>query len=248
MLRVQNLSKSFDGTVALDGFSAEVREREVVGLVGPNGAGKTTLFNVVTGFLKPDAGEARYRGEAVTGEPPYRVARRGVARTFQELRLIYRMTVLENVLLAFPAQAGESATGAFVRWLEVSRRQRRNREEALALLAYVGLAEKAGELADELSFGQQKLLSLACCLATGGELLLLDEPVAGVAPGMVDKILGLITDLRGRGKTVVFIEHNFAAVTEVCDRVIFMDEGRKVAEGTPADIRDNPDVIESYLT
>ena len=248
MLRVQNLSKSFDGTVALDGFSAEVREREVVGLVGPNGAGKTTLFNVVTGFLRPDGGDVTYKGEGLTGKPPYRVARRGVARTFQELRLIYRMTVLENVLLAFPAQAGESATGAFVRWREVSRRQRRNREEALALLDYVGLAEKAGELADELSYGQQKLVSLACCLATGGELLLLDEPVAGVAPGMVDKILGLITDLRGRGKTVVFIEHNFAAVTEVCDRVIFMDEGRKVAEGTPADIRDNPDVIESYLT
>jgi ABC-type branched-subunit amino acid transport system ATPase component len=248
MLRVRNICKSFDGTVALDGFSAHVREREVVGLVGPNGAGKTTLFNVVTGFLRPDAGDVAYKGEALVGTPPYRLARRGLARTFQELRLIYRMTALENVLLAFPAQLGESATVAFVRWFEVSRRQRRNREEALALLSYVGLAEKAGELADELSYGQQKLLSLACCLAVGGELLLLDEPVAGVAPGMVDKILALITDLRARGKTVVFIEHNFAAVTEVCDRVIFMDEGRLVAEGTPAQIRDNPNVIESYLT
>jgi ABC-type branched-subunit amino acid transport system ATPase component len=248
MLTIQNLSKSFDGTVALDGFSADVREREIVGLVGPNGAGKTTLFNVVTGFLRPDGGDVTYKGEALAGKPPYRVARRGVARTFQELRLIYRMTVLENVLLAFPAQAGESAAAAFARWLEVGRRQRRNREEALALLEYVGLTEKAGELADELSYGQQKLLSLACCLATGGELLLLDEPVAGVAPGMVDRILALIRDLRGRGKTVVFIEHNFAAVTEVCDRVIFMDEGRLVAEGTPAEIRNNADVIESYLT
>ena len=231
----------------MDGFSAEVRECEIVGLVGPNGAGKTTLFNVVTGFLHPDAGAVTYQGEALTGKPPYRVARRGVARTFQELRLIYRMTVLENVLLAFPAQLGESAAGAFARWREVSRRQRHNREEALALLAYVGLAEKAGELADELSYGQQKLVSLACCLAMSGELLLLDEPVAGVAPEMVEKILGLITDLPARGKTVVFIEHNFAAVTEVCDRVIFMDEGRKVAEGTPAQIRDNANVIESYL-
>ncbi len=248
MLTIQNLSKSFDGTVALDGFSAEVKAGEVVGLVGPNGAGKTTLFNVVTGFLRPDGGDVTYKGEALAGKPPYRVARRGVARTFQELRLIYRMTVLENVLLAFPAQAGESAAAAFARWLEVSRRQRRNRAEALALLEYVGLTEKAGELADELSYGQQKLLSLACCLATGGELLLLDEPVAGVAPGMVDRILELIRDLRGRGKTVVFIEHNFAAVTEVCDRVIFRDEGRKVAEGTPAEIRNNADVIESYLT
>jgi ABC-type branched-subunit amino acid transport system ATPase component len=248
MLKVDNLSKSFDGTVALDGFSAEVRPGEVVGLVGPNGAGKTTLFNVVTGFLRPDAGDVTYKGETLTGRPPHRVARRGIGRTFQELRLIYRMTALENVLLAFPSQAGESGLGAFGRWPRVNMEERRNREEARALLEYVGLAEKAGELADEMSYGQQKLLSLACCLATGGELLLLDEPVAGVAPGMVEKILGLITDLRSRGKTVVFIEHNFAAVTEVCDRVLFMDEGRLVAEGTPTEIRDNAEVIESYLT
>ncbi len=248
MLSVHNLCKSFDGTVALDGFSADVREREVVGLVGPNGAGKTTLFNVVTGFLRPDAGDVSYKGETLSGTPPYRVARLGLARTFQELRLIYRMTALENVLLAFPSQAGESGLGAFGRWPRVTREERHNRGEALAMLDYVGLAEKAAELADEMSYGQQKLLSLACCLATGGELLLFDEPVAGVAPGMVDKILALITDLRARGKTVVFIEHNFAAVTEVCDRVIFMDEGRLVAEGTPAQVRDNADVIESYLT
>jgi branched-chain amino acid transport system ATP-binding protein len=218
MLKVNNLSKSFDGTVALDGFSAEVRPGEVVGLVGPNGAGKTTLFNVVTGFLRPDAGDVTYKGETLTGRPPHRVARRGVARTFQELRLIYRMTALENVLLAFPSQAGESGLGAFGRWPRVNKEERRNHEEALAMLEYVGLAEKAGELADEMSYGQQKLLSLACCL------------------------------LRSRGKTVVFIEHNFAAVTEVCDRVIFMDEGRLVAEGTPAEVRDNAEVIESYLT
>lgn len=248
MLKFTDISKSFDGTVALDGFSAEVPEGAVVGLVGPNGAGKTTLFNVVTGFLRPDAGEVLYRGRRLTGIPPHKVSRVGIARTFQELRLIYRMTLLENVMLAFPRQVGESPAGAFALWPVVGKQERRNRDEAVELLEYVGLAEKAGDLADNLSYGQQKLLALVCCLAAGGELLLLDEPVAGVAPMMVEKILDLIRDLKARGKTVVLIEHNFAAVTDVCDRVIFMDEGRGVAEGTPDEIRANPEAIESYLT
>jgi ABC-type branched-subunit amino acid transport system ATPase component len=248
MLEINDISKSFDGTVALDGFSAEVPEGAVVGLVGPNGAGKTTLFNVVTGFLRPDAGEVIYNGRTLKSVPPHRVARLGIARTFQELRLIYRMTLLENVMLSFPRQTGESPAGAFALWPLVGRQERRNRAEAFALLEYVGLAEKADDLADNLSYGQQKLLALACCLAAGGELLLLDEPVAGVAPLMVEKILDLIRDLKAGSKTVVLIEHNFAAVTNVCDRVIFMDEGRGVAEGTPDEIRANPDVIESYLT
>jgi branched-chain amino acid transport system permease protein len=248
VLKLTDISKSFDGTVALDGFSAEVPEGAVVGLVGPNGAGKTTLFNVVTGFLRPDAGEVLSRGRRLIGIPPHKVSRLGIARTFQELRLIYRMTLLENVMLAFPRQAGESPAGAFALWPLVSKQERHNRDEAVGLLEYVGLAEKADDLADNLSYGQQKLLALACCLAAGGELLLLDEPVAGVAPMMVEKILDLIRDLKARGKTVVLIEHNFAAVTDVCDRVIFMDEGRGVAEGTPDEIRANREVIESYLT
>ncbi len=206
------------------------------------------MFNVITGFLKPDSGSVGYNGRRVLGIPPHRVTRLKIARTFQESRLISRMTVLDNVLLSFPAQTGESVMGGFALWPRVNRQERENRVEAGRLLDYVGMLEKADDRAENLSFGQQKLLALTCCLAAGGELLLLDEPVAGVAPAMVERILDLIVDLRKRDKTIILIEHNFSAVTAVCDRVIFMDEGRKIADGTPDEIKNNEEVIESYLT
>jgi ABC-type branched-subunit amino acid transport system ATPase component len=246
-LEVTGLHKSFDGVKPLDGFSCRVERGEIVGLVGPNGAGKTTLFNVLTGFLAADSGCALCAGRTLTGLPPYKVTRLGIARTFQDLRLIRQMGVLDNVMLAFQDQHGENVLSALLRPSTWRKADLRNHDTALALLDSVGLSEKTDDLAENLSYGQQKLLSLMCCLATGANLLLFDEPVAGIAPEMIERVISVIKALPGRGKTVVLIEHNMEAVAEVCDRVIFMDAGRNLAEGTPDEVRNDPRVIEAYI-
>ena len=247
LLQVAGLRKTFAGVTALDGFSCEVGEREVLGLIGPNGAGKTTLFNAVTGFIPPDRGTVAFKGRDVVGMAPHRIANAGVARTFQKLRLIRRISVLENVLLAFRDQPGERLLNVFFRWRACRRQEGENRSKALQLLDSTGLRGKADDQAEALSYGQQKLLSLVCCLASGADLLLLDEPVAGIAPEMVEKILSIIRGLPKQGKSVVLIEHNLDAVMQVCDRVVFMDAGRKVSEGTPEEVRSDPKVIEAYI-
>ncbi|MBU4288240.1 MAG: ATP-binding cassette domain-containing protein, partial [Proteobacteria bacterium] len=174
-------------------------------------------------------------------------ARAGIARTFQQLRLITRMTVLDNILLSFQNQAGEYLKNTFLFPGRVKKQERKNREKANELLAFMGIEEKAGDLVEDLSYGQQKMISLACCLASGADLLLLDEPVAGINPSMIEKILMVIKKLPEAGKTFVIIEHNIEAVMRVCDRVIFMDEGKKIAEGDPESVRHDPAVIEAYL-
>jgi ABC-type branched-subunit amino acid transport system ATPase component len=247
VVEFDRLCKSFDGVTALVDFSGAVRGGEVLGLIGPNGAGKTTFFHVATGFIRPDKGSVVLRGRRLGGCPPHKIARLGIVRTFQDLRLICRMSVLENVLLAFPDQPGERLWNVFFRWRTVSAREREIRKAALALLEQAGLEKKAGDQAEALSYGEQKLLSLVCCLASGAELLLLDEPVAGIAPAMIDKILTMIRGLPRQGKSVIIIEHNLDAVMQVCDRVIFMDAGRKISEGTPTEVRNDPRVIEAYI-
>jgi ABC-type branched-subunit amino acid transport system ATPase component len=247
LLEINGLRKTFDGILALDNFSCAVRKGEIVGVIGPNGAGKTTLFNVATGFLQPEDGRIAFKGRRMTDLPPYRISRSGIARTFQNLRLIRQISVLDNVLLCFPNQLGERLGNVFFRWKASRTTEAANCRLAMSLLADAGLGEKADDPAEALSYGQQKLLSLVCCLAAGAELLLLDEPVAGLAPPMVEKILTTIRDLPKQGKSVVFIEHNLEAVMQVCDRVIFMDSGRKISEGTPEQVRNDPRVIEAYI-
>ena len=247
MLTIKELNKNFDGIEALRDFSGEIKEREILGLIGPNGAGKSTLFNILTGFIPADSGMAKFKGKEITGKPPHQVARMGISRTFQDMRLITRMTVLENALLCFQSQPGEHLRSIFFKRKKWLRHEEQNKKKVLELLEFAGIADKANSLAGNLSYGQQKLLSIICCLAADAELLLLDEPVAGLNPAMIEKILTIIKELRKKGKSVVLIEHNMDAIMQTCDRVIFMDAGRKVSEGTPQQVRSDPRVIDAYL-
>jgi len=247
VVNIINVNKKFDGTLALDDFSLEIPRDSITGIIGPNGAGKTTLFNAITGFLPLDSGKIIYNGKNLSRMPSYKIARTGIVRTFQQLRLITRMTVLDNILLSFQNQAGEHLKNTFLFPGQIMKQERKNREKANELLAFMGIEEKAGDLIEDLSYVQQKMISLACCLASGADLLLLDEPVAGINPELIEKILKIIKKLQRAGKTFVLIEHNIEAVTQVCDRVIFMDEGKKIAEGNPESVRHDPAVIEAYL-
>jgi len=247
LIDIKNLNKHFDGITALDGFSCTLGEGEILGVIGPNGAGKTTLFNVLTGFIPPDNGHVLLQASNLTRLSPHKRARLGIARTFQNLRLIRRLSVLENVLLFFKDQPGERLSNVFFRRSKCRVQEARNHDKALSLLEHVELGDKANDPAEALSYGQQKLLSIVCCLAADAQVLLLDEPVAGIAPEMTEKILGVIQDLPKQGKSVMLIEHNLDAVMQVCNRVVFMDAGAKISEGTPQQVRDDPRVIEAYI-
>ena len=247
LLNIKVLNKHFDGVTALKDFSCVVKPNEILGLIGPNGAGKTTLFNVVTGFLAPDSGDVHFKGKNITHLSPYKISRLGLVRTFQNLRLIRQLSVLENVLLCFPNQAGEQLTNVFFKWKTSKQQELKNTDKAMDLLKQAGLDKKAYDPAEALSYGQQKLLSIICCLAEDSEILLLDEPVAGIAPQMIETILEVIMGLPKLGKSVILIEHNLDAVMQVCNRVIFMDAGIKISEGTPEEVHNDPKVIEAYI-
>lgn len=247
LLTVANLSKTFDGLKAVEDFSCAIAKGKIVGLIGPNGAGKTTVFNLITGFLAADAGEIFYAGKNITRLPAYRIAQNGVVRTFQDLRLIASLSVIENILLARQKQTGEHWPAALFYNKKVQAEERYNEQAALELLRQVGLENQKKQLANALSYGQQKLLTLACCLATDADLLLLDEPVSGVQPRMIETTMALMRQLAVAGKTVLFIEHNLEVVMQVSDHVIVMDTGRKVVEGRPEVIQNDPEIFEAYL-
>jgi ABC-type branched-subunit amino acid transport system ATPase component len=243
-LEVQELVRAFEGVRAVDGATLDVEPGSITGLIGPNGAGKSTLFNCVSGFLRPEAGRVVLDGRRIDRSAPHRIARGGLVRTFQTPRALTRMTVLENVVLAAPRHPGER--------LGFARAGRRREHEALAraaeLLELVRLDGQAGALAGTLSGGQRKLLDLARALMTEPRLLLLDEPMAGVSPTLRVELLEHILDLRRRdGITLLIVEHDLDFVMRACDRVIVMNDGRVIAQGTPEEVRRNEKVVDAYL-
>jgi ABC-type branched-subunit amino acid transport system ATPase component/ABC-type branched-subunit amino acid transport system permease subunit len=232
LLEVRDISKAFIGLQALSEVGFDVREREILGVIGPNGAGKTTLFNVLNGFLVPERGTVRLSGETVTGLRPSALCRRGLGRTFQVVRTFPRLSVLENVMV-----------GAFVHVRAV----RRARTTAADALALVGMADRAAALPGGLTTLELRLMELARCLATTPQLVLLDEPLAGLSTDGVDVMIAMIRRVRAGGVTVVIIEHTMQALLRLADRLVVLDQGRRLAEGAPGDVTRNPAVIEAYL-
>ena len=248
ILDVLEVVKFFGGIAAVNGCRLSVRRKTITGLIGPNGAGKTTLFNLITGFEKPDAGRITFQGQRIDRLPPYRIFLKGIVRTFQIPRELRRMTVLENLMLVPPGQVGEQLWNPWLCSFRVSRQERQNYEKALDVLEFVELIHLRDEYASHLSGGQKKLLELARTLMCDPQLILLDEPGAGVNRILMRKLVEKIEILcHELGITFLVIEHDMDLVTRLCNPVIVMSEGRLLAEGTPEEIKSDPRVLEAYL-
>jgi len=247
VLSVEHVSKSFGGIRAVQDCTFDVMSGLITGLIGPNGAGKTTIFNLITGFLRPDSGSIRLRGEELRGLAPHQVQAAGVVRTFQHLRLWGKMTVLENVLLGCRTPLGESVLTLFLSPGRVRAEEAAAHERALEVLEFFGLSARAAELAEDLAYPEQKLLSMARIFATDAEVLLLDEPTSGLDADSLTRIVPMVRRLVERGKTVLLVEHNMELIAQLSDEVVFLHEGRVLARGKAEQITRDPALTEIYF-
>ena len=248
LLKVQGLGKSFRGLRALDDYALELRENDLLGVIGPNGAGKTTLFNLLTGIVKPSAGTVQFGGREIAGQTPETIARAGIARTFQKIRLFHPLSALDNVRIALQMHEPVTLLDVLLTLPRFQRSERALTQQAHAWLERVGIADAAGERAERLTYNQQRRLELACALAQEPRLLLLDEPTAGMNPTETDALMHLILELYEQlGLAIILVEHNMRVIMDHCRRLQVLNYGEIIAEGAPDEIRNDPSVVEAYL-
>lgn len=247
ILEVKGLTKRFGGLTAVNNVSFGVKEKEILSVIGPNGAGKSTLFKLISSFLKPTSGEVWFRGERISNLAPHIAARKGVVRTFQETTIFRNMTVRENVIVAHHLRAKASLLGYFLGTAEARRDEEGFGASADEILDFLGLEAIAGETARNLPHGHLRALGIAIGLATNPAVLLLDEPFAGMNHDETMKAVAMVRKLRERGLTILLVEHDMPAVMKISDRIVVLNFGEKIAEGTPTEIQNNQRVIEAYL-
>jgi len=247
LLEMQGLTKEFGGLTALSKLDVNIDEGEIVGLVGPNGSGKTTWINIVTGFLKPTAGDILYKGQSIVGLEPYQIAERGIIRTFQLTSLFPDLTVKENIVRGRHLSTNSSILGSFF-WSKGYRKEEAKlRQEVMEILSFVKMQEKSDMAAQNLPAAEQRVLEIAIALAAKPELLFLDEPTSGMNLQEAARTMELIQSIRQMGTTVVIVEHNMKVIMELCSRIVVLNQGIKIAEGTPEEIIMNEEVISVYL-
>ena len=247
MLKIDHVTKSFGGLMAVNNVTFQLDDTGITGLVGPNGSGKTTLFHLITGFYKLDRGQIHFNDKRISGLAPHVISRMGLVRSFQQTRVLPFLTALENLMAASPAQTGEHLSSVFFRPRWVKLEESRNREKAMQILELLKLESLGQHLAGRLSFGQQKLLELGRVLMAKPKMILLDEPTAGINPTLIRQLVDVIRELARKKIQIFLIEHNMPLVAEICEKVFMMDSGSLIFSGTPSEAIQNPRVIEAYL-